>query len=79
MAYLNCPTCRLTVYSPTVSAGLRGVPALPGEAGQGQPPVQLVAAAAPPADECPRAGPVSFPHVESRPGQSGRTRATGRS
>jgi hypothetical protein len=20
MAYLNCPTCRLTVYSPTVSA-----------------------------------------------------------
>ena len=20
MAYLNCPTCRLTVYSPTISA-----------------------------------------------------------
>jgi hypothetical protein len=26
MAYLNCPTCRLTVYSPTLSATMEECP-----------------------------------------------------
>ena len=42
MAYLNCPTCRLTVYSPALGLEQRGVPALPGEARPGQPAVPVL-------------------------------------
>jgi hypothetical protein len=34
MAYLNCPTCRLTVYSPTVSATSEECPRCRAKLGQ---------------------------------------------
>jgi hypothetical protein len=34
MAYLNCPTCRLTVYSPTLSATAEECPRCKAKLGQ---------------------------------------------
>ena len=34
MAYLNCPTCRLTVYSPTLSGMSEECPRCPAKLGK---------------------------------------------
>ena len=46
MAYLNCPTCRLTVYSPTASATSEECPRCRAKLGQGEQAVPFRHAAA---------------------------------